>query len=72
MNTNINEGIALAASVNNLTENKKCKIIIAPPLTHLSEIQKVVNTDKINISAQNCAKTKKWSLYRRSVCTNVK
>lgn len=57
MNTNISEGITLAKKVNDLITEKNCDIIIAPPLTHISEIQKVIDEKKIFISSQNCAST---------------
>ena len=57
MNTSIQEGVILAENVNSLIQDKNCEVIIAPPLTHLSEVQKVVDANKISVAAQNCAKT---------------
>lgn len=58
MNTTLMQGINLAKKVNELVEKnniENVQIILAPPFVHLSEISKVVNSDKIFISAQNCA-----------------
>ncbi len=58
MNTTLTEGINLAKKVNELIEKNNIgnvQIILAPPFVHLSEISKVVNSNKIFISAQNCA-----------------
>ena len=61
MNTGIAEGIKLAEDINkflsskNLPENKK--VIISPPFTHLFPISKVIDPNKIILSAQNCAST---------------
>lgn len=58
MNTSLQEGIELAKSVNELVEqieNTATGVAIAPPYTHLSEIAKVINHDRICLAAQNCA-----------------
>mgnify|MGYP001769500885 CR=1 FL=1 len=58
MNKNLQEGIELALQVEKLVEqkgNKSVKVIIAPPLIHLSEIRKAVKSTKISVAAQNCA-----------------
>ena len=61
MNTGIAEGIKLAEDINkflsskNLPENKK--VIISPPFTHLFPISKMIDPNKIILSAQNCAST---------------
>lgn len=58
MNTNIQEGIKLAETLNNFAKNLNNsgkEIIIATPFTHLHSILKVVDTNKISVSAQNCA-----------------
>lgn len=58
MNTNLQEGIDLAKAVNNLVAEKAGKeigVAIAPPFTHLSEIAKVIDTERICLTAQNCA-----------------
>ena len=57
MNTNLQEAIELAKAV-----NEKVKVLgsdkgiaIAPPFTHLTEVSKVIDTEKICLTAQNCA-----------------
>ncbi len=59
MNTDLAQGIALATEINRLVVIEKLKdstgVIIAPPFTHLSEIKKVIDTDRICLTAQNCA-----------------
>ncbi len=59
MNTELKEGLELANEVNNLSGSKKSDalVIIAPPFTHLSEINKVLNN--VKLSAQNCASEEK-------------
>ena len=57
MNTTIEEGVLLYEIINNEIQSKNendCKIIIAPPFTHLSEFSKL-NYQKIELAAQNCA-----------------
>jgi len=59
MNTTVAEGVALAEEINELVSSiKDCDcsrtgVVIAPPFTHLSEISKVINHDKICLAAQN-------------------
>jgi len=58
MNTTIQEGVELAKKINDLVSqisNSETKVAIAPPFTHLSEIAKVINPDRICLAAQNCA-----------------
>ncbi|MCK4921785.1 MAG: triose-phosphate isomerase [Bacteroidales bacterium] len=59
MNTDLDSGIALAKAVNDSASSKTTDaiMIIAPPSTHLSEIQKVL-TD-VKMSTQNCASEEK-------------
>jgi len=57
MNTTIEEGVLLYEIINNEIQSKNendCKVIIAPPFTHLSEFSKL-NYQKIELAAQNCA-----------------
>jgi len=57
MNTNIQDGITLAKTLNDFAKNFNNKgkaIIIAPPFTHLYSILQQVDTNKISVSAQNC------------------
>ncbi len=59
MNTNLQDGIYLASSINNklLAETgiDEIGVVIAPPFTHLIAISKVINNDRICLTAQNCA-----------------
>ena len=58
MNTTIQEGIELAKEVNELVSqlgNSETRVAIAPPFTHLSEIAKIINHERIWLTAQNCA-----------------
>ncbi len=55
MNTNISEGLELAAAVNSLASKKSndTVVIVAPPFTHLADVKKVLSV--VKLSAQNCA-----------------
>lgn len=58
MNTSFQDGIDLAIEVNKLvaeSADKNVQVIISPPFTHISEINKVVDNNRILVSAQNCA-----------------
>ncbi len=59
MNTTVEAGVALAKEINQLVIDKKIKseigVVIAPPFTHLSEIAKVIDCERICLAAQNCA-----------------
>lgn len=62
MNTSLQEGVELAKEINMMLTDKELGnkgVVIAPPFTHLSEIKKVINSDKICLSAQNCASEEK-------------
>lgn len=55
-NTNLQEGVALAANVEKLyAENgdKNVTVVIGTPFTHLTEVVKVTNI--VGVAAQNCA-----------------
>lgn len=58
LNTTLSQGVELAQSVNenvkSLSQNDT-GIAIAPPFTHLSEIAKVIDRERICLAAQNCA-----------------
>lgn len=55
MNTLLKEGMELAKAVEKLEHEKTSDalVIIAPPYTHLSKVNEMV--DKVKLSAQNCA-----------------
>ena len=58
MNTTLQEGLQLAEEVNKLVKNNsigEVKIILSPSFIHLSEVSKIVDKNKIDIAAQNCA-----------------
>lgn len=57
-NTNLEEGIELANSVDKLVAEKGDKdvvVVLGVPFTHLTKVVESVNTDRIGVSAQNCA-----------------
>lgn len=58
MNTDMSEGISLAQEVDRLVKENNIsnvKVIIAPPMTHIYEVGKNINTGRINLAAQNCS-----------------
>jgi triosephosphate isomerase (TIM) len=59
MNTDLNEGLELAKSINQMVTNgindPKTGVVIAPPFSHLYAIGQVINHDLICLAAQNCA-----------------
>jgi triosephosphate isomerase (TIM) len=57
-NTNLQEGIELAKAVNKITAGRHIKdvvVILGPPFIHLASVVESVDTDRIGVSAQNCA-----------------
>lgn len=57
-NTNLQEGTELAKAVNNLVAEKGAEdivVILGPPFTHLKNVIDSVDSDRIGVSAQNCA-----------------
>ena len=59
MHTCLQEGSALATSINKMVKNevsnKETGVVIAPPLTHISVVAQLIDTDRICLAAQNCA-----------------
>ncbi|MEN8119220.1 MAG: triose-phosphate isomerase [Bacteroidota bacterium] len=59
MHTCLQEGSALASGINEKAKkevsNKDTGIVIAPPLTHLSVVGQLIDTERICLAAQNCA-----------------
>ncbi len=58
MNKTFQEGVDLALEINKLvTEkgNKNVQVVLAPPFTHIAEVNKVVDNDRISVAGQNCA-----------------
>lgn len=57
-NTNLQEGIELAGAVNQLVAKEAADdvvVVLGVPFTHLTKVVEAVNTDRIGVSAQNCA-----------------
>jgi triosephosphate isomerase (TIM) len=57
-NTNIQEGIELAGAVNQLVAKEATDdvvVVLGVPFTHLTKVVETVNTNRIGVSAQNCA-----------------
>lgn len=59
MNTIVRDGVALASIINNQLKNVELRdgveVVIAPPMTHLTFVAQVVDSEKIMLAAQNCA-----------------
>ena len=72
MNTNLQEGIALAKDVNEALKNvsPKCDVIIGVPFTHLASINAVIDSAKLGLSAENCA-DKKSGAYTGEVSASM-
>ena len=57
-NTNLQEGIELAKAVDALVASDGADdvvVVLGTPFTHLTKVVETVNTDRIGVSAQNCA-----------------
>ena len=57
-NTNLQEGVELAKEVDKITAEKGAGdvvVVLGTPFTHLTKVVESVNTDRIGVSAQNCA-----------------
>lgn len=57
-NTNVQEGIELAKAVNDLVAREGAPdvvVVLGTPFTHLTKVAETVDTDRIGVSAQNCA-----------------
>jgi len=57
-NTNLQEGAQLAKEVNELVAKEGADdvvVVLGTPFTHLTKVVETVNTDRIDVSAQNCA-----------------
>ncbi len=58
MNTDIETGVQLAGDIDKMLKEKPVEgvgVVIATPFTHLSEVKKVIDSDRIVLAAQNCA-----------------
>ena len=60
MNTNLQEGVALAKEINEALKaaQPKSDVIIAVPFTHLASINAVIDPAKLGLGAENCANHK--------------
>jgi triosephosphate isomerase len=57
-NTNLQEGIELAKAVDTLVASQGANdvvVVLGTPFTHLTKVVESVNTNRIGVSAQNCA-----------------
>jgi triosephosphate isomerase len=57
-NTNVQEGVELAKAVNDLVAREGAAdvvVVLGTPFTHLTKVVETVDTDRIGVSAQNCA-----------------
>lgn len=57
-NTNVQEGVELAKAVDAIVAEKGAKdvtVVLGVPFTHLTSVVDAVDTDRINVSSQNCA-----------------
>lgn len=58
MNTTYQEGIDLAIAINKVVAEQGAKdvqVVVSPPFTHIAEVNKVVDNDRISVAGQNCA-----------------
>ena len=58
MNTTYQEGIDLAIAIDKAVAekgDKSVQVVVAPPFTHIAEVNKVVNNERISVAGQNCA-----------------
>lgn len=72
MNTNLQEGVALAKEVNEALKNTtpNCDVIIAVPFTHLASVNDAIDTEKLGLGAENCA-DKKSGAYTGEVSASM-
>jgi len=57
MNKTLQEGVELAKELDTILAAKtpNCKVVVGVPATHITEVVKTVNAEKIGVAAQNCA-----------------
>ncbi len=57
MNKTLQEGVELATELNNILASKtpNCKVVVGVPATHITEVVKAVDAEKVGVAAQNCA-----------------
>lgn len=57
-NTTLSEGVELAKGVNKLvveTGAEDVVVVLGTPFTHLSKVVEIIDGNRVNVSAQNCA-----------------
>ena len=57
MNTTVPEGVKLATEVNEALKGitPKCDVVIGVPFTHLTAVKAAIDSNKLGLSAENCA-----------------
>lgn len=57
MNTTLQEGVELAAAVNESLKGKKanCEVIVCVPFTHLTSVNAVLDNELVKLGAENCS-----------------
>jgi len=71
MNTTVAEGVQLAKEVAAAAAQvKDCKLVIAPPFTHLYAVAQAIEGSGVELSAQNCA-DKVSGAYTGEVSVNM-
>ncbi len=72
MNTNLQEGVALAKGVNEALKGvtPNCDVVIAVPFTHLASVNSVIDSSKLGLGAENCA-DKKSGAYTGEVSASM-
>ncbi|MBQ1932332.1 MAG: triose-phosphate isomerase [Muribaculaceae bacterium] len=72
MNTNLQEGVALAEKVNEALKGvtPNCDVVIAVPFTHLASVNAVIDSTKLGLGAENCA-DKKSGAYTGEVSASM-
>ena len=72
MNTNLQEGVALAEKVNEALKGvtPNCDVVIAVPFTHLASVNAVIDSAKLGLGAENCA-DKKTGAYTGEVSASM-
>lgn len=55
MNTNLQEGVALATALKEAVKNLSCAVVIGTPFTHLATVAELLKDSHIRVAAENCA-----------------
>jgi triosephosphate isomerase len=72
MNKNLQEGVALATELNTILENNKpnCDVVICTPFIHLAPVAQLINSEVLQLGAENCA-DKKSGAYTGEVSAEM-